>query len=312
MPRGFGEGLFGAGTFGDPDIEVGEGSTTEEIWIVNGQLLNTWAFNIGTLSGRETLPPRRGENYVIPGRPGTQWQQKEMDERMLVLAMWVRGAAEDGTVAPGQRATFMTNWEKLKRVFGVYDAEVPIVRRFRDESGVHERYAWAEVDGEVSLEAAGPSAGQFAVSLRMADPYWYSEERLSATRAVSPQGGIEMPLELPMVFPESEVTGVLLLTNDGPLPTYPVVRFHGPALNPRIEHSSGKYMQYQGELGAGEEAEIDTWSRTVKVGESYRYGALSPGSRWWMIDTGTNEVRFEVEAGLDTALAEIRWRAGFL
>ena len=40
-------------------------ATTDETWTADGVLLNTYAWNIRTLSERSGLPPTRGENDAI-------------------------------------------------------------------------------------------------------------------------------------------------------------------------------------------------------------------------------------------------------
>ncbi len=152
--------------------------TTEETWSVNGTILNTLAYNIETLSGREGIPPRRGSNVVIPYKPGRLWVPKLEDERPLTLAMWVRDADVNGVqaaTATARRAQLRDNIETLKNLFGVFDELLTLERKIRLGSGLVTRTAEAECVGTMPFEWVEGhfSFAKFVADLVMPDPYWY-------------------------------------------------------------------------------------------------------------------------------------------
>lgn len=152
--------------------------TTEEEWKVNGTTLNTFAFNIETLSGRDNIPPRRGDNIIIPYRPGRLWVEKQPDERPLTLAMWVKDSDADGvraSTSTARRAKLRDNIETLKNLFGVYDTLLSLERKMRLGSGLTTRTAQVECVGMLPFEWEEQHDwfAKFVVELVMPDPFWY-------------------------------------------------------------------------------------------------------------------------------------------
>lgn len=152
--------------------------TTEETWKVNGTVLNTLAYNIATWSGREGIPPRRGENIVIPFMAGRLWVPKLPDERPIILAMWVQDKDVDGVQAStdtARRARLRDNIQTLKELFGVYDSLLSLERITRFGTGLKTWTAQAECVGTLDFtwddEWTSPVA--FAADLVMPDPFWY-------------------------------------------------------------------------------------------------------------------------------------------
>ena len=92
--------------------------TTPNYWAVDGVPLNTYAYNIATLTGRTGTIPMRGEDSEQPFRPGRAFRPKVPDSRTLPLSMWVLGLDPE-TAAPGADvgAQFMSNLRKLERLF---------------------------------------------------------------------------------------------------------------------------------------------------------------------------------------------------
>lgn len=153
-------------------------ATTEETWKVNGTTLNTLAYNIETLSGREGIPPRRGENIVIPYMSGRLWVPKVADERPLTLAMWVQDKDVNGTrpsTPTARRAQLRDNTQALKDLFGVYDSLLTLERKIRLGSGLKTWTAEAECVGSMPFEWEEQHDwfAKFVVDLIMPDPYWY-------------------------------------------------------------------------------------------------------------------------------------------
>lgn len=153
-------------------------ATTEEEWKINGTTLNTLAYNIETLSGRFNIPPRRGENVVIPYAPGRLWVEKIPDQRPLTLAMWVRDANTSGVVPSteqARRAQIRDNIETMKNLFGVYDSLLNIEIKVRLGSGLVTRTGQAECVNTLDFqwEEDWVRHAKFIAELVMPDPYWY-------------------------------------------------------------------------------------------------------------------------------------------
>lgn len=153
-------------------------NSTEETWAVGSTVLNTYAYNIEQLTGREGIPPRRGENLVIPYAKGRLWMPKIEDERHLSLGMWVRDTDSAGVLPStdqARRAQLRDNIETLKALFGVYSSLLSITRKIRLGSGLKTWTASAECVNTLDFtwDDAWPCVAKFVVELVMPDPYWY-------------------------------------------------------------------------------------------------------------------------------------------
>lgn len=281
--------------------------TTWEWWEVDGIVLNTYAFNISTLGGREQLPPMRGENVQVGNRPGRRWVPKVPDERIISLAMWVRGSDENGDVSAEQRPLFQANWEYLKRLFGRPYEQMVLKRRIMFPDGVVERVALAEIAGTMDLEPQGPSSGAFVVDLKMADPFWYApQESLTVSLAQVSTGGFFFPVHFPLFFDEPYVVQYSSVDFEvdypGVYPTSPRIHIDGPVENPSIWHSdSGARLTLELDLLVDESLDFDFVEKRITLtfagGQMSVRNLLQAGSSWFELQRGINHLRFDGVSG---------------
>lgn len=292
----------------EPEVEPpdppDDPTTTDEWWEVDGVVLNTLAFNIATIDGTEQLPPMRGENVLVGNRPGRRHIPKVPDERIISLGMWVVGADVYGDASADQRATFRTNWEALKALFGQPGRQMVVTRRYRLLDGIHTRSALVEIAGPMELSARGHTAGAFVVDLKMADPFWYGPvQQAIADRSTSTRGGFDFPLDFPLLFDVEVIVeyGTIDTTIDytGVYKTHPFIRLDGPVENPYIWHvQSDSTLALDIELTEGEWLEFDFEnSRITLNGTTSVYNLLTNGSSWFFLDRGENTIQFGGDAG---------------
>ncbi len=169
-------------------------NSTETYWDVDGQSLQTFAFNIQTLGGdRLAPPPYRGQDLAIPSTPGRRWMPKVVDSRVITLGMWVIGADEAGNVPADTtaRRQFDENWRKLRNLLWTYDREVTLTKRFWVDGVLVTAAAKAQFAGGLLPSMGGPARAAFTVDLRLADPYFYGTEivlPLTSTQTVDVAG----------------------------------------------------------------------------------------------------------------------------
>ncbi len=169
-------------------------NSTEVYWDVDGVSLQTLAFNIETLGGdRMGVPPVRGDDLMIPARPGRRWMPKMPDARTITLGMWVIGATEEGIAPPGgePRRQFEDNWRKLRNLLWVYNRELTITKRFYVGGVLKTASAKAHFTGGLNPTMNGQQRAVFTVDLTLSDPYFYSAEKtepLSASETVVLEG----------------------------------------------------------------------------------------------------------------------------
>lgn len=270
---------------------------TEEYWDVNGISLNNFAWGIEVAS--EGIPPRRGDNWVVPYRHGEIWRPKVYDARDLALAMWVTSGDLDGVEAAteqGQRASLRENIEALKALFAPIDRQLTITRRIRLPWGLVSRYCLAECIGTLDfVPDSVPDAVRFAVELHLADPFWYD---LADTTVTVPFAGTT-------------------LNNPGTAAArHMTITLNGPLTNPRLMSTGGGkqiWVSYQGTIASGDYVVLDTHEFTAihKNGSNQIAAILHSGANYWMeLSPGNNGMSFPVGSG--TGNAVITFKAPYL
>lgn len=240
-------------------------ATTDETWTADGVLLNTYAWNIRTLSERSGLPPTRGENDAIPYRPGRLWVPKMYDQRVVPLAMWIVGCDANGLLptAHSRRAQLNANEDALLRVFGIRHRQITMVRVKRMPSGPLTLTGLVECAGTMSPSMmAGGTRATLTVDLLMADPFWYAP---LATESVTSSGAT--------------------ITNPGSAEALDMqVSFVGPLTNPRLVNTTaGIEVRYAGTISSGQTVVLDTANFTALLGATNVIGSVRHvGAPQWM------------------------------
>lgn len=240
-------------------------ATTEETWTVDGTLLNTYAWNIRTLSERSGLPPVRGENETFPYRPGRLWVPKMYDQRTVPLQMWIVGCDEDGALptAHSRRAQLNKNEDALLRVFGVRHRLLDIVRVKAMPAGLLTLTGQAECSGTMSPSTmAGGTRATLTVDLTMPDPFWYAAE-----------------------VEETITSAGLTVTHPGSAPVVDLrLDLIGPLSNPRLKNAAtGVEVRYSGTINSGQTVTLDTANFTALLGSTNVVGNVRHvGAPQWM------------------------------
>jgi hypothetical protein len=262
-------------------------STTTEFWDVNGTSLNTLAWNIETLNGRQRVPQLRGDDTHVPFRPGAIWRPKQPDSRTLTLAMWVLGCNIDGSAPVGgsARAKFNDNRESLIKLFYSPDTQLSLTKRWQTMTGLKQATGLAELMSDMDASMLGIDGAQFAVDLRLADPYFYG----------------------PTITPTALAVGVgAAVTNPGVwLVQKMTIVFNGGLTNPRLTNSTtGVWVQYTGVIAGGASVTLNTDLFTAITNTSVNViGAVThQGARNWLpLRPGSNMLTLTASAGTGTA-----------
>lgn len=160
--------------------------STAETVSVDGFVLNTYAYNIATLTGRMTTPDLRTKNIELPGRHGTlRVRNKKFQEGTSALSMWVKGALPDGSIPTQKiaRRLFFENVDMLMQIFTRRTGLLNI-QQVKPDGSV--RQCNAEVLAVIAPESssANPLA-KFNVALTLPDVFW---KDLSPVTWTSPAG----------------------------------------------------------------------------------------------------------------------------
>lgn len=141
-------------------------NSTAEYWDVDGFSLNQLTTNLRSWGGsRESVPALRGSNQVIPYQPGELWVEKVPASREIVLDGWIIGSKQE----------VRDRWRAFRRLLWRPHEQFKLTRRWRDAAGVLQSgEALGEyVSGLEPVMTAGGTRAEFAVTIKLADPFFY-------------------------------------------------------------------------------------------------------------------------------------------
>lgn len=267
-------------------------NSTDEYFSVNGESLQTYAYNIETWgASRESPPPVRGGNVTIPGMPGQVFVPKVVDSRTLTFNMWVIGATTDGYAPTGsRRAEFEKNFKALRRLLYTPGREITITKRFRlpGSNTVITATGKAQFAGGLAPTMHGRARAIMTVDLFMADPFFYgSEVTIPAFNSTSQQRTIDVAGD----FRTTAIT----------------VAIAGSRVNPRIAATNAydsMWVKYTYTLGTGDKASLDipsfTAITTPGTAAAFRSGGLIThgGDKFWLaLEPGSNTIQYTSTSG---------------
>lgn len=287
-------------------------NTTQAFWEVDGESLQTFAFNIVTLGGdREAPPALRGDDIGVPYVPGTQYTPRVPDSRTITLGMWVVGANEDGTIPQDEnlRRTYDRNWKHLRRLLWRPRKQFTLTKRFWVETaeleaagvstvalpkdGLWSLYtasAKASYAGGLNPQMTGPARANFTVDLLLSDPFFY---------------GPVVEILFSMAAPNTTVS---ILGDDRT--TALSVDFTGPLTSPRMTNNSAEtdlWLQYSTVVSSGQHAVVrakDFSATHYPTGASYKSsGYVShDGDHFWLYaDPGVTSLSLSAQQGTGSA-----------
>lgn len=269
-------------------------NSTDEYWDVDGQSLQTYAFNIQSWGGDRQAPPSfRGSNVVIPGMPGRIATERQVDSRVITLGMWVVGATEDGNAPEGgsRRSEFERNWDKLTALLWTPRRMITLTKRFRrfGSDTVIVASAKGRFAGGLAPTMNGTTRALFTVDIELADPYFYGAE-----------------VALPAFTGVSSSQDVTVLGDDRT--TAVMVEISGNRVNTKIKvtNPSGEVqtLNYTYSLGSTDKASIDVKNFSARTtpgsGSSFPSGGLishTGGTFWLALDPGISKVEVTSTSG---------------
>lgn len=302
-------------------------NTTETYWDVDGQSLQTYAFNIETLGGDRLAPPQvRRSSQKVPYMVGTRFVQGVPDERTITLGMWVQGSNQDGTVPTDEhlKRKFDRNWQMLRRLLWRPRKQFTLTKRFWvltadleaagvDTTGLTEDGLWTLYSASAQVSYAGGlnptmqgnAHGIFTVDLLLSDPFFYSEE-LTIPFTTETGGANPGPTQEVMILGDDRTMNI-------------EVDFEGPLTSPRITNTTEEqelFVRYSSTVADGESATIRVKSFTAT---HYPSGEPYPVSGnvnhrgdlyWFYMEPGVVDLILDVQSGTGTAL--LRYRPAWL
>lgn len=302
-------------------------NTTETFWSVDGQSLQTFAWNIQTLGGdRLAPPPVRGEDLEVPYMIGSLYAPRTPDSQVLTLGMWVIGANPDGTIPTDEaaRRTFDHNWRMLRKLLWRPRRQFTLTKRFwvPDEDLVaggvdteelpkigewtlYEASALGTYAGGLNPTMNGPARAVFTVDIKLQDPFFYSEE-ITVPFSMTEGGG----------YPGKNRT-ISVLGDDRTMNIE--IDFEGPVTSPVITNGTEEqllYVRYAAEVPDDEAATIRVkpFSAThYPSGDSYGVSGNveHEGDHYWFyLEPGECNLVLGAQAG--TGVAALRYQPAWI
>jgi hypothetical protein len=164
-------------------------NTTTEFWSLTDptgtdRSLQDYAWNIQKWGGaRDSVPPVRGADVVIPYRPGQLHMDKLPDSQVISLGMTVQGSNSAGArnTTRGPRGQFRDNWRALRNLLWQQQTQYTLTKRWLDSTGtLQTASAKCEFAGGLGLTTVSEYNGTFSVDLLLADPFFYGAQQTIA------------------------------------------------------------------------------------------------------------------------------------
>lgn len=241
--------------------------------------------DVARISGLDSAPAR---NTTKPseGQDGGTVEADYEDIRTIVI---------EGTLYNVTEAYLDT----LKSNFAINPTLQPF---YLKAPGVVQRVAFCkslgvryDVDQARRISMAG-----FQIQLQAADPVVYSSD-VSTTIV-----GVATPITTgrsynrlyPLSYGGAVSSGIFFVTNNGNRPVGATFVITGPVNNPTIiDDTLGVQIQVLISLGVSDTLTIDTGNRTVLLnGTANRRSLMTPSSKWFLLQPGSNQLRFTATA----------------
>lgn len=166
------------------------------------------------------------------------------------------------------------------------------------------RKAAVRLTDQMDITDAGARAFNWTIILTAADPRRYSVDSLTGSTGLpsTSSTGRTYPRTYPRVYGGATPggPGSVFLQQAGDFDETPaVIVFYGPVISPQVAHpQTDRQLTFGLTVGQGESLVVDLAAETALLnGTASRVGTISPGSAWFMLTPGSNELQFRGQAG---------------
>ncbi len=290
--------------------------TTETYWDVDGQSLQTYAFNITTLGGdRSAPPPLRGEDIEVPYLPGDKWVPKQIGPHVIQLGMWVQGSDEDGNppTEMSARLQWDQNWRMLRKLLfhprrqfvltkrfwvpeedltaaGIDIEDLPALGTFR----LLTASALGSYNGGLVPTMNGVAHGVFTVDIKLNNPFFYSDP-IEVNFSMASGGSNPGPTKTIHVLGDDRTTAI-------------GVEFEGPLTGAKLTNAANDvWFRYNTVLADGIKSSVEVHefqARHDLDGTTFKSSGWvqHDGDAFWLtLETGDNVVTLTATGGTGTA-----------
>jgi hypothetical protein len=166
------------------------------------------------------------------------------------------------------------------------------------------RVAMVRLSDQIDIKDVSAHIFSWSLTVVAPDPRKYAAESVTATTTL-PTGltaGRTYSRTYPVVYGGvvPGEGGSVFVTQEGSYDLTPaVIVFTGPVISPRVEHvNSGRNLTFDLTVAYGETLTLDLLTKSALLnGSVNQAAAISPGSAWFMLSQGANELAFRGQAG---------------
>ncbi len=270
---------WGAGGFGTPTLDA----NSTEWWVTK-------------VEGWRDRPPMRVSSTARQADHGSFDAPSYLDSRIITI---------EGVAICTSEVNAYLSADIMASVCSDFTGLYPLVVT---EPGRPDRRAYVRINDATKVsEPYGASSVAFdwSLQLRAPDPRRYADAETDITLTL-PTGagtGLIPPLTPPLTLPSGVATNVATAVNAGTIATRPVVTFVGPVTNPAIANiTQGRTLSFLLDIAAGDSLTVDFDQKSVLLnGEVSRAWAIEPGSAWFDLGPGNNDIQYQADAGTGQA-----------
>lgn len=150
------------------------------------------------------------------------------------------------------------------------------------------------------LEVKAPTVGAKVIRFHASDPFWFDPaavERIVGVEGATPGTGFIFPIIFPIVFGIGDVNQYISVTNEGDVPTYPVIVVYGPGENPTVDNDTAdKAFSVVQAMDAEDYITIDMENGTVTFYDASAgtttniIESITDDSEFWPLLVGDNTI----------------------
>jgi hypothetical protein len=249
-------------------------------YLINGVDLTSLATRITTAEGTQDSPDPVGGFVDMPGLDGVYdpfgspgMMRAPDGSATITFDMWLLGVSKTTGLVPGGSTTEREYYKRLDELINVFYRRSLVIDHYAP-GGVRRAVGRLSAGMKPARERSSPWFGRMKVSIVIPSGYWADLNPVSTgVQSVANNGTVDLS-----AFAEATAPCTDLL-----------IRFNGPATNPKLSTSYGPYLGWNGSILSGRQVEFSTVDGTIDSGNLTSW---SPG---YFHDYGPGPYYFEVD-----------------
>lgn len=245
-------------------------------------------------------------SYEKSGTDGVVVSGMYMRERRIIIQGAIRASCEEDLLEA--RRNLSTKMYPSRTTLGRLTPKTLYIKTDNDSEFI--AYVYPQ---RLTMPYEYPTRCSFMLDLLAEDFRLYSNTLKQALATKSTGGWISVPFSVPFSF-VGGVDGSVAVSHLGNVDTYPIVRFNGPLVNPRIKNdSTGLFFQANLSIDTGQYLEVDMLKKTALLnGSLNKLSTMTSNSQWVYLKPGENIFTLTSGNDTDTGNAVIAYRDAYM